>query len=81
MSILFRGLRPLPFRQGLLKRPGIPLVFGIRGGEKVGSVERGIGAEIQVMMRFGIQDGLQAGLRRAGDRSGRKSGIEVCIIW
>ena len=55
-------------------------MFGIGRRKAVGAVEGRVGAEIQVIVVLGVENGFQAAFRRAGDRARGQAGVLVGIV-
>lgn len=55
-------------------------MLGVGGGEFVGAVHGGAGAEVEVAVAVGIQDGLKARLVRDADRTGREAIVTVGVV-
>ena len=59
---------------------GVAVVFGEGGGELVGAVHGGAGAEIEVAVAVRVQDGFKTGFVRHTDRAGRKALMKVGVV-
>ena len=66
--------------EGALELAGVAVVFGEGGGELVGAVHGGAGAEIEVAVAVRVQDGFKTGFVRHADRAGRKALMKVGVV-
>ena len=66
--------------EGALELAGVAVVLGEGGGELVGAVHGGAGAEIKEAVAVRVQDCLKAGFVGHTDRAGRKTFMKVSVV-